>query len=205
MIQAGDGSLSDSDRAAQATQLQGYRDQLLTLANSTDGSGNYLFSGFQSTTAPFSNAPGGGVTYSGDTGTRQVQIADTRAISQGDNGANVFLSVPMLGSQPVRSPARATRARARSARCRSRARRPRPTRTSSRSRSAGRPPRRPIRSPTTPWCRRPRPRAAVFGRPGIALGNGLSVPVSGTPAPGDTFTVRPAPKPAPTCSRRSTR
>ncbi|WP_455777158.1 flagellar hook-associated protein FlgL, partial [Burkholderia stabilis] len=101
VIQAGDGSMSDSDRSALSTQLQGYRDQLLTLANSTDGSGNYLFAGFQSTTAPFSNAPGGGVTYSGDMGSRQVQIADSRAISQGDNGASVFLSVPMLGSQPV--------------------------------------------------------------------------------------------------------
>ncbi len=101
VIHAGDGSLADSDRAALSTQLQGYRDQLLTLANSTDGAGNYLFAGFQSTTAPFANAPGGGVTYSGDTGSRQVQIADTRAISQGDSGSSVFLSVPMLGSQPV--------------------------------------------------------------------------------------------------------
>ena len=33
VIQAGDGSLSDSDRSALSTQLQGYRDQLLTLAN----------------------------------------------------------------------------------------------------------------------------------------------------------------------------
>ena len=101
VVRAGDGSLSDGDRSALATQLQGYRDQLLTLANTTDGAGNYLFAGFQSTTPPFANNPGGGVTYSGDTGSREVQIADTRTIAQNDNGASVFMSVPMLGSQPV--------------------------------------------------------------------------------------------------------
>lgn len=47
VVRAGDGSLSDGDRSALATQLQGYRDQLLTLANTTDGAGNYLFAGFQ--------------------------------------------------------------------------------------------------------------------------------------------------------------
>ncbi|MCQ4437948.1 hypothetical protein NO135_23380, partial [Clostridioides difficile] len=70
VINAGDGSLSDSDRSALSTQLQGYRDQLLTLANATDGAGNYLYAGFKTATAPFSNAPGGGVTYSGDSGSR---------------------------------------------------------------------------------------------------------------------------------------
>ncbi|HDR9769936.1 TPA: flagellar hook-associated protein FlgL, partial [Burkholderia cepacia ATCC 25416] len=195
VIQAGDGSLSDSDRAAQATQLQGYRDQLLTLANSTDGSGNYLFSGFQSTTAPFSNAPGGGVTYSGDTGTRQVQIADTRAISQGDNGANVFLSVPMLGSQPVplagagntgtgtigavsiTSPSAATNTHQFTITFGGTAAAPTYTVTDNT-----------VVPPTT------NPAQPYSAGAGIALGNGLSVPVSGTPAPGDTFTVTPAPK-----------
>jgi flagellin-like hook-associated protein FlgL len=44
-VRAGDGSLADSDRAALATQLQGYRDQLMTLANTNDGAGTYLFAG----------------------------------------------------------------------------------------------------------------------------------------------------------------
>jgi flagellar hook-associated protein 3 FlgL len=40
LVQAGDGSLSDSNRSAIATELQGDRNQLLTLANTTDGAGN---------------------------------------------------------------------------------------------------------------------------------------------------------------------
>lgn len=100
-MSAGNGTLSDSDRSALATQMQGARNQLLTLANATDGSGNYLFSGFQATTQPFTNKPGGGASYSGDGGSRVVQITDTASVSQSDDGASVFQSVPMLGSQPV--------------------------------------------------------------------------------------------------------
>ncbi|MBN3844157.1 MULTISPECIES: flagellar hook-associated protein FlgL [Burkholderia] len=195
VIHAGDGSLADSDRAALSTQLQGYRDQLLTLANSTDGAGNYLFAGFQSTTAPFSNAPGGGVNYSGDTGSRQVQIADTRAISQGDSGASVFLSVPMLGSQPVpvaganntgtgtigavsiTSPSAATNTHQFTITFGGTAAAPTYTVTDNSV------------VPPTPGAAQP-----YTADSAIALGNGLSVPVSGTPAPGDTFTVTPAPK-----------
>jgi len=195
VIQAGDGSLSDSDRSALSTQLQGYRDQLLTLANSSDGSGNYLFSGFQSTTAPFANAPGGGVTYSGDSGSRDVQIADSRAIAQGDNGASVFQSVPMLGSQPVplagsgntgtatigsvsiTSPSAATNAHQFTITFGGTSAAPTYTVTDNT-----------VVPPTTTAAQ---PYSAGAG---IALGNGLSVPVSGTPASGDTFTVTPAPK-----------
>ena len=36
VVRAGDGSLNDSDRASIAKALQGYRDQLLTLANTSD-------------------------------------------------------------------------------------------------------------------------------------------------------------------------
>lgn len=40
---AGDGSLTDSDRSAIANAMQGLRDQLFGLANTTDSSGNYIF------------------------------------------------------------------------------------------------------------------------------------------------------------------
>ena len=103
LVRAGDGSMSDSDRSALATQLQGYRDQLMTLANTNDGAGNYLFAGTKNSAAPFSTTPSGSVTYVGDTGTRQVQIADSSTVSQGDTGAAVFMSVPAIGSSPVPS------------------------------------------------------------------------------------------------------
>jgi len=98
---AGNGSLNDQDRTAIAKQLQGDRDQLLSLANTTDGTGHYLFAGFQASTPPFSNSSGGGVTYAGDEGQRLVQVSSNRQISSADTGTAVFMSVQPVGSAPV--------------------------------------------------------------------------------------------------------
>ncbi|AME23337.1 MULTISPECIES: flagellar hook-associated protein FlgL [Burkholderiaceae] len=103
---AGNASFNDTDRASMATQLQGYRDNLMTLSNSTDANGNYIFSGFKGTTQPFTdNASGTGATYAGDNGQRQVQISDNRSINVADNGATVFQSVSPNESLPVSSSA----------------------------------------------------------------------------------------------------
>jgi len=53
IISAGSGILGDSDKVAIASNLQGLYDQLVSLSNSTDTSGNYLFSGQKTNTAPF--------------------------------------------------------------------------------------------------------------------------------------------------------
>jgi flagellar hook-associated protein 3 FlgL len=47
VVNAGNGTLNDTDRSALATQIQGYRSTLMTLANTTDANGNYIFAGFQ--------------------------------------------------------------------------------------------------------------------------------------------------------------
>jgi flagellar hook-associated protein 3 FlgL len=102
IVHARDGSLSDSDRAAIANQIQGYRDQLMTLANTTDGSGNYIFSGFKGGSAPYTNDPSGvGANYAGDLGQRQVQISEGRSINVGDTGPTIFQSVSPTESDPV--------------------------------------------------------------------------------------------------------
>jgi len=91
-IQAGNGSYSNSDRSTIATQLTSQLQQLLGLANSTDGAGNYLFSGFQTHTQPFVNTPAG-TGYFGDNGQRNVQVSATQQIASSDPGANVFMSI----------------------------------------------------------------------------------------------------------------
>jgi flagellar hook-associated protein 3 FlgL len=106
LVHAGDGSLNDSNRQALATTIAGYRDQLMSLANSTDGNGNYIFSGLKGGTQPFTNdASGVGTVYSGDYGQRSMQISDGRTIAVGDNGASIFQSVSPSESSPVTSAA----------------------------------------------------------------------------------------------------
>lgn len=53
IVAASTGTMSDEDRKALGTELEGIRKNLLDLANSRDGSGRYIFSGFKSGTAPF--------------------------------------------------------------------------------------------------------------------------------------------------------
>jgi flagellar hook-associated protein 3 FlgL len=101
LVRAGDGSLNDGDRAALATQLQGLRSQLMGLANGTDGSGSYLYAGFQASTPPFSVSASGAVQYNGDNGVQHVQVASTRNMAIGDTGRAVFLSISQAGSVPV--------------------------------------------------------------------------------------------------------
>ncbi|VXC54023.1 Flagellar hook-associated protein 3 [Burkholderia sp. 8Y] len=104
LVQAGDGSLSDADRTSVANAIQGYRDQLLNIANTTDSDGNYIFSGLKGGTQPYSNnASGVGVTYSGDAGQRSVQINAGRSIPVGDPGQSIFGSVSPTESTPVSS------------------------------------------------------------------------------------------------------
>ncbi len=91
-IQAGNGSYSNSDRSTIATQLSSQLQQLLGLANSTDGAGNYLFSGFQTSTQPFVNTAAG-TGYFGDGGQRNVQVSATQQIATSDSGADVFMSI----------------------------------------------------------------------------------------------------------------
>ncbi|SDQ74843.1 flagellar hook-associated protein FlgL [Paraburkholderia tuberum] len=102
-LRAGDGSLNDADRTAIAAQLTALRDQLVTSANATDSSGNALFAGFQNSTQAFTTDAAGNVTYTGDTGTRTVQVTGSNAVSTGDNGLSVFMSVGATNAQPIAS------------------------------------------------------------------------------------------------------
>lgn len=88
-VKAGNGSLMASDRAAIATELEGKLEDLFGVANSTDGTGGYLFSGYKATTQPFSRTPEG-AHYQGDQGQRQLQVGASRRIPLSVSGNEVF-------------------------------------------------------------------------------------------------------------------
>ena len=92
-IQAGNPALQNDDRTSIATEMRARYDELLGIANRTDGKGQYLFSGFQGTTQPFSESAAGVVAYAGDEGQRLVQVGPQRRIAVGDTGAEVFQRV----------------------------------------------------------------------------------------------------------------
>ncbi|CAM6292919.1 MULTISPECIES: flagellar hook-associated protein FlgL [Citrobacter] len=90
IVSAGNGTLSDDDRASLATDLQGIRDQLMNLANSTDGNGRYIFAGYKTETPPFAQADG---TYNGGTESIKQQVDSARSMVIGHIGSDIFNSI----------------------------------------------------------------------------------------------------------------
>jgi flagellar hook-associated protein 3 FlgL len=86
IVNAGNGTLSDDDRASLATELQGIRDQILNLANSTDGNGRYIFAGYKTDTAPFDDQGN----YVGGTLNVEQQVDTSRTMVIGHTGNLVF-------------------------------------------------------------------------------------------------------------------
>lgn len=86
IVYAGNGTLSDDDRASLATDLQGIRDQILNLANSTDGNGRYIFAGYKTDVAPFDDQGN----YVGGTLNVEQQVDSSRTMVIGHTGNLVF-------------------------------------------------------------------------------------------------------------------
>jgi flagellar hook-associated protein 3 FlgL len=91
-VNAGDASLNNADRKNLATQLQSQLDQLISQANSTDATGNYMFSGFKGSTQPFTQTPNG-VQYNGDNGQRMVQVTTDSQLPISSSGAGIFMNI----------------------------------------------------------------------------------------------------------------
>ena len=104
----GSGTLNADDRNAIAMEIDGIRDNLLDLAN-TSLQGSYLFAGTNSGTKPFDESSGT-VIYKGSSNTNQVQIGEGLWIRSsvagngifGLDGASMFDALQSL-SQAVRA------------------------------------------------------------------------------------------------------
>lgn len=96
-VQAGNGSLDPQDRKAIAAELGEREDELLSLMNTRNARGEYLFSGFQGKTQPFVRGADGSYSYQGDEGQRKLQVASSLNIAISDNGKSVFQSVTNAG------------------------------------------------------------------------------------------------------------
>jgi flagellar hook-associated protein 3 FlgL len=89
LVAAGNGSYSDAERKVQADHLRGLRQQLLSVANRSDGADGFLFAGQGSSQPPFIDAPGA-VQYRGTAGETLVAGSETLPISI--DGAASWLS-----------------------------------------------------------------------------------------------------------------
>ena len=93
-VQAANGSQDRETRAYIASELRQAQDQLVQLANTDDGNGEYLFAGSETRTQPFTKTAGGTVQYNGDQGQREVRIGPSRTIAVDNSGFDAFMKIP---------------------------------------------------------------------------------------------------------------
>lgn len=88
LVAAGNGSYSDSERQALAVRLKEIRNQMLSVANRSDGSGGYIFGGQGSSSPPFLDTTGG-VQFVGQGG--QAQGSSSEPVNLTIDGDQVWL------------------------------------------------------------------------------------------------------------------
>jgi len=184
-VQANNAALTASQRQDIAVQMQQQLQDLQAIGNRKDSNGNYIFSGTASGTEPFSQV-GNSFVYSGASTVNQIQIASNQRVSAGDTGSSVFMNIP-AGNGTFTTSAAATN-------------------TGTGVISVG--------TVVTPAAWVPDTYTISFTTPSnyqitngagtvvasgvytdpnsISLISGIKVPISGTPAAGDSFTVAKA-------------
>lgn len=100
-IQAANDTLGPDDRKAIASEMQALRDQLLSLGNARDDSGNYLFSGTRVKTAAFVLGADGKVSYQGDQTQTAIPAGVERSVQYTRAGTDVFSRVVRQPDEPA--------------------------------------------------------------------------------------------------------
>ena len=101
-IQASNDTLSPQDRSNISIEIRSLRDQLLSLANARDESGNYVFGGARTGSQPFAADASGRISYAGDQSQVSVAIGEQRQIAVGGVGSQIFSTlVRSVDGEPV--------------------------------------------------------------------------------------------------------
>ena len=102
-IQATNGTQGTVSRTAIATEMEGLRNQLLSLANARDTTGNYIFAGSKVSTPAFQADADGAVSYQGDQTRMNIAVGDQRQLPLNRPGTNAFVRVVRTDSDGVSS------------------------------------------------------------------------------------------------------
>jgi len=92
-VQVNNGTQGTVSRMAIATEMKGLRDQLLSLANTRDTTGNYIFAGSKVNTPAFQADATGAVSYQGDQTRMNIAVGDQRQLPLNRPGTNAFVRV----------------------------------------------------------------------------------------------------------------
>ncbi len=92
-VEGATGTQSQANRDAIASELDGIRDNIISLAN-VSLNGTYLFSGTRTQTKPFTldSSSAAGVAYNGNSATHSASVDENRALQMNVPGDTLFLS-----------------------------------------------------------------------------------------------------------------
>lgn len=68
--------------------------ELVSLQNTRNASGQYIFAGYQSSTKPFEGDDGGNFSYRGDEGQLRLQASASVSVAVSDSGKKLFVDIP---------------------------------------------------------------------------------------------------------------
>ncbi len=96
VMRAVNGTLADSERQMIADEMKGSLEELLSIANSKDESGNYMFSGYSTDKEPFAfdNSTPPKIVYSGDSGIQNSLVQSGVALGTNVPGDTAFMKAP---------------------------------------------------------------------------------------------------------------
>lgn len=92
-IQASSDSLAPADRQSIALEISSLKDQVLSLANTQDTNGNYLFAGSRVGSPAFGKDTQGNIVYQGDESRMKVAVGDNRRMNLNMPGSDAFIKV----------------------------------------------------------------------------------------------------------------
>jgi flagellar hook-associated protein 3 FlgL len=103
-VMGGNATYTEGDRKSMAIEVRGYRAEILSLANSRDDNGAYLFSGARTGSPPFVSGPDNSISYTGDATRLYVEMDAGQRLEINTTGYELFAG----GSGARNSPLDAT-------------------------------------------------------------------------------------------------
>ena len=98
-VQMNNATVNAQDLRNAAAAMKGYVEQLAQYANTQDGQGNYIFAGSKSDAMPFVLEADGRVRYLGDGGQNQLALGPSLSAAISDAGDGIFLSARAANGQ----------------------------------------------------------------------------------------------------------
>lgn len=92
VLRGANGSMTTAERQVIADDMRQSLEQLMSIANTKDESGNYIFAGNKTNSAPFAFDNNDQVVYSGDSGTRKSNIAAGVQVNTNVAGDAAFMN-----------------------------------------------------------------------------------------------------------------